>query len=117
MTWGGKAPRAQGGDWHIWGSGGSLGDGGWGAGAEEGSLIASKINSHHCMGCPWEENWTKDPCPHSGLECVWLILGKLSEKHTNPRKELPCRPEDSLCSKDGTTLPKTGAAAAPCKPV
>ena len=84
MTWGGKAPSARGGDWRIWGSGGSLGDGEWGAGAEVGSLMASEMNSHRCVGCPWEGNWTKDPCPPSGLECVWLILGKLSEKHTNP---------------------------------
>lgn len=52
---------------HIWGSRGMLGDGEWGEGAGVGSLIASEMNSHRCVGFPtWEENWTMDPYLRSG---------------------------------------------------
>lgn len=40
MTWGEKVLRVQGGDWHIWGSGGSLGDGEWGAWLKWGPFLS-----------------------------------------------------------------------------
>lgn len=70
VTWSEPALAAERGDWHIWGSGSTLGDGERGERVGVGSLIVNEMNSHSCVGCPWEESWTKDPCPHSGFECV-----------------------------------------------
>lgn len=61
---------AEGGSLHLWSLGDMLGDGEWGERAGMGSLTISEMHSHYHGGCPWEENWAKDLCLHSGSQCV-----------------------------------------------
>lgn len=61
---------AEGGGQHSWSSGGMLGAGEVDTRAGPGPLIVSEMHSHCPVGCPWEENWTKGPCVHSGSECA-----------------------------------------------
>lgn len=72
MREGREAFEAEKGGLPIWSSGGTLDDGEWGESwrGGRGFLTVSEVDSHCLVDCPWEENWTKDPCLHPGSECV-----------------------------------------------